>query len=129
MHNLRLLPLVIGSISAIVLFMTATTGSAAEIDDLKRQVQRMMQRIEATRASAPATSKKLVTSGKENFNLAISGQANRAVLYADLARRPSSSMSTKTNLRPVSASSATAAPDPNLAMKPISDAASLQISH
>ena len=39
MHNLRLLPLVIGSISAIVLFMTATTGSAAQIDDLKRQVQ------------------------------------------------------------------------------------------
>lgn len=65
---------------------------AGEIDDLKAQVQILMQRIEqldakqkeieARQASAPAPAK-TVSSGNENISLEVSGQVNRAALFVD----------------------------------------------
>jgi hypothetical protein len=65
-------------------------AGADELKDLKAQVQALMQRIEAletqvqeqasVEANAPA---KMVSSGNDGVNLAVSGQVNRALLLAD----------------------------------------------
>ncbi len=72
------------------LIAAAAQAGAGELDDLKAQVQQLMNRIEALEmqkaiAVEPAAGapERTVSSGNDNVKLAISGQVNRAVLYAD----------------------------------------------
>ena len=69
---------------------------ADELSDLKAQITALMSRIEALEAKAnaaaepaaaePAAAERTVTSGNSGVRLAISGQVNRAVLFADAGR-------------------------------------------
>ena len=75
-----------------LLFVISAPAPAGEIDDLKAQVQILMQRIEkidakqkkmeAQQASAPVPAKG-VSSGNKNISLEVSGQVNRAALMVD----------------------------------------------
>ena len=75
-----------------LLFVISAPVPASELDDLKAQVQILMQRIElldakqkeleAQQATAPAPAK-TVSSGNEDIALEVSGQVNRAALFVD----------------------------------------------
>ena len=100
MHKPRLRPLLIVATMATAMAALATPGMADEIDDLKRQIKLLTQRIEsieekqkqsesdlkkiaANNTPVPELPSNTVLSLSENVKLAITGQVNRAVLYAD----------------------------------------------
>ena len=77
---------------AAVIGLTANSApaSAQSLDELRRQVEILTQRIEQLEAQqrsrpagAPAGAEGLVESGEDNIRLTLSGQVNRGVLFAD----------------------------------------------
>ncbi len=71
---------------AVALGTALTTPAsvwAGELEDLKADMQKMMQRIEQLEAQKGSGAKPAVTSGKQNVRLSLTGQVNRAVLFVD----------------------------------------------
>ncbi len=76
------------TVAGLLCIMSAP-ALAGELDDLKAQVQILMQRIEKLEAKqqaaaeVPPTPAKAVSSGNDNIQLEVSGQVNRAALFVD----------------------------------------------
>lgn len=80
----------LGGAAAIGLTAFSDPVSAQSLDELRRQVEILTQRIEQLEAeqrsrpaAAPAGTEGLVESGEESIRLTLSGQVNRGVLFAD----------------------------------------------
>jgi hypothetical protein len=69
------------------LFAAVAPTAAGEIDDLKAEVGKLMERIDSleakAREGAAAAPAPAVSSGNDKIKLAVSGQVNRAVLVVD----------------------------------------------
>ncbi len=81
----------LGGVAAIGLTALSAPATAQSLDELRRQVEILSQRIEQLETqqrsgaggAAPAGTVGMVQSGNENVRLTLSGQVNRGVLFAD----------------------------------------------
>ncbi len=76
--------------AAIGLTAVSSPAAAQTLDELRRQIEMLTQRIEqleaqqrSQAAAAPAETDGIVESGNENVRVTLSGQVNRGVLFAD----------------------------------------------
>ena len=90
-----------GAMAAVAVFGLTVPAHASELDDLKRQVESLLNRIVELEARQAETAKnaeearkaaerlplmapqRAVTSGKDRIKLTVSGQVNRAVSFVD----------------------------------------------
>ena len=90
-----------GAMAAVAVFGLTVPAHASELDDLKRQVESLLNRIVELEARQAETAKnaeearkaaerlplmapqRVVTSGKDRIKLTVSGQVNRAVSFVD----------------------------------------------
>lgn len=78
----------LGGAAAIGLTALSAPATAQSLDELRRQVEILSQRIEQLESqqrsgAAPAGAEGLVESGTDSIRLTLSGQVNRGVLYGD----------------------------------------------
>ena len=80
----------LGGVAAIGLTALSAPATAQSLEELRRQVDILTQRIEQLESerrtaggAAPAGQAGVVESGEESIRLTLSGQVNRGVLYAD----------------------------------------------
>ncbi len=81
----------LGGAAAIGLAAFSPPASAQSLEELRRQIEILTQRIEQLEAeqrarpqgAAPASTEGLVESGEDDIRLTLSGQVNRGVLFAD----------------------------------------------
>lgn len=81
----------LGGAAAIGLAAFSPPASAQSLEELRRQIEILTQRIEQLEAeqrarpqgTAPASTEGLVESGQDDIRLTLSGQVNRGVLFAD----------------------------------------------
>ena len=81
----------LGGAAAIGLAAFSAPASAQSLEELRRQIEILTQRIEQLEAeqrarpqgAAPASTEGLVESGEDDIRLTLSGQVNRGVLFAD----------------------------------------------
>lgn len=91
--NIRSIPLRLTAACAVAALMIHVgPAQAGEVDDLKNQLRALMQKVKQLEArqnrqeekiGQQSTAAKVVTSGKEDVSLEISGQVNRLALIAD----------------------------------------------
>ena len=84
-----------GAMLALAMLGLTASVHASELDDLKRQVEGLLGRIEQLEAqqqqvqeqpAAPAAAPQVVKSGNDRIKLTVSGQINRAVSFVDAGK-------------------------------------------
>ncbi|MEE8270488.1 MAG: hypothetical protein V3R98_01985 [Alphaproteobacteria bacterium] len=77
-------------VAAVAVATGAAPAGAQEIEELRRQIEALMQRVEqleaqqrSGRAQPAGAADALVESGNDSIRLTLSGQVNRGVLFAD----------------------------------------------
>ena len=85
-----------GAMLALAMLGLTASVHASELDDLKRQVEGLLGRIEQLETqqqqvqeqpAAPAAAPQVVKSGNDRIKLTVSGQINRAVSFVDAGKK------------------------------------------